>query len=105
MTVFDDLDAGLRASMEALGGSLPEGYTYARFGEATYELPVMVCQQAFDQPLIEGSLVLTQKDFERGAAQIDCLECDGTGKFELPDHELTNCVTCKTSGMLWVNII
>ncbi len=50
-------------------------------------------------------LEVTEQELEYGFAYIPCYDCDGTGKFSLPDDELVDCVQCKASGRLPINVI
>lgn len=47
---------------------------------------------------------VTEAEIRARVFEVSCIECEGTGQFELPDGGLIPCVLCKTSGKLpvWI---
>lgn len=62
-----------------------------------------VYKQAFDDPC----LLLPEievADFSSPFADIDCLECDGTGTFVITEDDSFTCVVCRGTGKVNVSL-
>lgn len=63
-------------------------------------MEVDIYKQAFEKPY--STLKVTLKDGEY--QKIECLECKGTGIFEITETDNQTCVDCKGSGYQWFNV-
>lgn len=50
------------------------------------------------------NVTVTEEDFKRGWTWIVCLDCDGTGIFEVTDTHKLTCVPCKGQGKMRASI-
>ena len=64
-----------------------------------------IYRQAFDYTLKHNNPKIVEVNPIDDYTTIECCDCDGTGKFELPDGDLMQCVACKGTGKEWINLI
>jgi len=65
-----------------------------------------IYKQAFNYDLPQNSAKLidvSERDIKRGYVRMDCPDCKGTGRFELPEGDC-ECNTCKGTGKRYVSL-
>jgi len=63
-----------------------------------------IYKQAFNYTLKYNNPKVLEVDPIEGYTQITCCDCNGTGKFKLPDKYVMQCVACKGTGKEWINL-
>ncbi len=63
---------------------------------------VTVFKQVYEP--VQAEIDLTPAEIEFGFAQIPCSDCNGIGRFGLPDDTEEMCICCKGTGLLWVTL-
>jgi DnaJ-class molecular chaperone len=68
----------------------------------SFNMKANIYKQSFDKV---STIDITEENIKFGFIQRDCMECDGTGLFKMPDENELKCNACKGSGKRWVSLV